>query len=257
MKSNDKYILRGKILITFSIIILILSVGFIVVPTMKLENNFDLDYEYINIKDMATTTGTQKINDSNIIKSLFKPVKDKGSIVETKLPPKENTLATLTTPKQIWYLPTEMGVVTQNPRYGHVALDITSPRGVYENIFPVANGVVSGMYHDSAGAKIITVAHKINGIDYTSQYVHLSSYAPGMYVGKEVTINDVLGKMGTTGRSTGVHLHLAVLDCKLFDANDPKCPSLNSFFHYANKRYSEGYIGLGTMMNVPGTWYSR
>lgn len=257
MKSNDKYLMRGKILITVSIIIFLISVGLIVAPTMETENGLILDYEYVNIKDMATTSVAQKLDDSTIIKKIFKPIEEKGLIVETALPLKENTIATLSVPKQIWYLPTEIGTISQYPRYGHVALDITSPRGVYENIFPVANGVVSGMYHDSAGAKIITVAHKINGIDYTSQYVHLSSYAPDMYVGREVTINDVLGKMGTTGRSTGVHLHLAVLDCRLFDSNDPKCPDLNSFFRYGKQRYSEGYYGLGTMMNVPWNWYSR
>lgn len=257
MKSNDSYILRGKILIAFSFILLITSVGFTVAPTMTTDNEFDFNYEYINIKDMATTSVAKKIDDSNIIKDLFKPVENKGTISESKLPIKQNTIQTLSVPKKIWHLPTEMGRVTQNPRYGHVALDITSPRGSYENIFPVANGVVSGIYHDAAGAKIVTVAHKINGIDYTSQYVHLSSFAPGLYVGKPVTINDVLGKMGTTGISTGVHLHLAVLDCKLFDPNDTKCPDLNSFFRYAQRRYSEGHIGLGSMMYVPGSWNSR
>jgi len=257
MKSKDSYILHGKILIMCSVIILLTSVGFTVAPTMKKSKEFDLNYEYVNTKDMATTAVAKKIDDSTILKDLFKPVETKGQITETKLPIKQNTIVTLAAPKRTWYLPTEMGRVTQNPRYGHVALDITSPRGSYENIFPVANGVISGIYHDRAGAKIVTVAHKINGVDYTSQYVHLSSYAPGIYVGKPVTINDTLGRMGTTGISTGVHLHIAVLDCKLFDPNDPKCPDLNSFFRYANKRYSEGHIGLGTMMNVPGSWNSR
>ena len=256
MRSTDMYILRGKIVISFAITLLIFSVGFKIAPTMS-TNNYEINYEYINIKDMATATVATKVNNSTIIQDLFKPVETKGIVTETKLPELKNTVATLEVPKRIWYLPTEVGTVTQNPHYGHVALDITSYRGTSENIFPVANGVISGIYTDSAGALIVTVAHNINGQNYTSQYVHLSSYAPGLYVGKPVTINDVLGKMGTTGRSTGVHLHLAVLDCKLFDSNDPYCSDLNGFFSYGRQILSQGYIGLGTMMNVPGSWNSR
>ena len=92
---------------------------------------------------------------------------------------------------------------------------------------------------------------------YTSQYVHLSRYADGLYVGKPVTINDALGQMGTTGNSTGVHLHLAVLDCALFDPNDNNCRDLGAWYRYDKIRFQQGYIGLGTMMNVPGEWYSR
>ena len=150
-----------------------------------------------------------------------------------------------------------MGTISQNPHYGHVALDITSPRGSNELIFPVANGTISSIYRDGAGALIVTVLHNVNGKKYTSQYVHLSSYANGLYVGKPVTINDCLGKMGSTGYSTGVHLHLAVVDCALFDPNDPNCSDLNGFFRYGRYRLGQGYIGLGTMMNVPGSWSSR
>ena len=203
MNTYETYIIRGKCIIVISIALLIVSVGLSMYPTLKNDGDYEISYEYVNIKDMATASVAQKIDDSNIIQKLFKPIETKGVIQETTLPVAQNTVKTLSVPKKIWYLPTEMGIVTQKPSYGHVAIDITSPRGTAENIFPVANGVISGIYTDWAGAKIVTVAHNINGQNYTSQYVHLSSYAYGLYVGKPVTVNDVLGKMGTTGISTG------------------------------------------------------
>ena len=150
-----------------------------------------------------------------------------------------------------------MGYVSQNPRYGHVALDIGSPRGSSEPIFPVANGVVSGKYYDPNGALVVTIYHNINGQDYTSQYAHLSRFADGLYVGKPVTVNDSIGLMGSTGYSTGVHLHVTLLDCHLFNPNDNRCSDLNSFFRYGNTRYNQGYFGLWAVMNVPGSWTSR
>lgn len=261
-----KLFLKPKKIVGFiSLILLIISVILQMNDLFKKNEKYEISYEYINIKDMATANVTNKKTSSNLLKTSFS---DQSAVTEVNLPSLENiqeinlpalnnTLATVEEPKQIWYLPTEMGIVTQNPRYGHVALDITSPRGSNENIHPVANGVISGIYTDSAGAKIVTVLHNINNQKYTSQYVHLSAYASNIYVGKPVTINDSLGLMGTTGRSTGVHLHLAVLDCALFDPNDYNCSNLNGFFRYANTRLSQGYIGLGSMLNVPGVWYSR
>lgn len=116
-----------------------------------------------------------------------------------------------------------------------MALDITSSRGIYETIYPVADGTVSSIYTDSAGALIATVHHVVDGINYTSQYVHLSSYAPGLYVGKFVTTNDPLGQMGSTGRSTGPHLHISVTDCAFNNSSDPYCSNLNGFLDIWDK----------------------
>lgn len=254
---SNLYIAKGKFVISVAISFLICAILLTVIPTFSQDGLNISNFEYINIKDMAATSITNKVNNNNVVNVLFKGVDYKGIAEEVNLPSANNTVATLALPKQVWYLPTQVGRVTQNPHYGHVALDITSPRGTAETIFPVANGTISSIYTDSAGAKIVTVYHNINGQDYTSQYVHMSSYAQGLYVGKPVTINDALGQMGATGIATGVHLHLAVLDCKLYDKSDPNCPTLGSFFVYANQRVNQGYSGLGNLMYVPGSWDSR
>lgn len=253
-----KFTIKEKIIITISLLILSVAVIIETKETFANISNYEIKYEYVNIKDMAQPKVATKVDNSTIIDSLFTGVNNNTlTLQEIGLPTLKNTEATNQAPKQTWYLPTQTGYITQNPHYGHVALDIGSYRGSSENIFPVANGKISSIYTDGAGAKIVTVLHNINDKKYTSQYVHLSSYANGLYVGKEVTINDSLGLMGTTGNSTGIHLHIAVLDCALFDPNDPNCKDLNGFFRYANTRISQGYTGLGTMMNVPGSWQSR
>ena len=240
--------------------ILILSIFFFIL-SLLLQNypsfgkeNYTLAYEYINIKDIARTSiyekkdsSDEKKESTSFIGVLFEKTKN------SKIPPKTVVEKVV----NAWHLPTEMGIVTQNPSYYHAAYDITSPRGTSEIIFPVANGTISGIYIDNAGGLTITILHNINGIKYTSQYVHMWRYADGLYVGKAVTINDALGWMGSTGYSTGTHLHLAIADCALFDPNDSKCPDLNSFSRYTKSLVANGHWGLGSYILVPVRWNSR
>lgn len=249
--------------------IIILLVSFILVYYNKslTPQTMQLEYELINTKDMAMVKVAEKkttTNNKDGSKSVFQIYKEmktgnyetESTLTPVSLPTKQNTVSTLTAPKRIWYLPTEMGTITSYPSASHFALDITSPRGTGEAIYPVANGVISSIYTDYAGAKIVMVNHNINGKVYTSQYVHLSRYAPNLYVGKPVTINDYLGFMGQTGIATGNHLHIALVDCSYLNGNS-SCPNLNSFFTYGKSRYYQGFKGLQSVMNVPTSWTSR
>lgn len=53
----------------------------------------------------------------------------------------------------------------------------------------------------------VVLLHKIDGVFYTSLYAHMVEGSLQVKVGQNVTAGTVLGKMGTTGMSTGVHLH--------------------------------------------------
>lgn len=91
-------------------------------------------------------------------------------------------------------------------RYGHYhkGLDIANNTGT--PISSTAAGVVIFVgWHGGYGRKII-VHH---GFGYTTVYAHLTK----MYVsvGDEVEKGEVIGTMGSTGRSTGPHLHYEVL----------------------------------------------
>jgi murein DD-endopeptidase MepM/ murein hydrolase activator NlpD len=252
-----KNINRSKFVIIISICLLLLAIEFRVYSYYN-SLSFNITYESFDIKNISSTTITQKMSVvSTSISSSFHRDSKKYSfqevVVEEETVPEEEVVVE----KPFWHLPTEIGIITQNPHYSHVALDITSPRGMGEVIYPVADGVISSIYTDVYGALIVTILHDFNGRKYTSQYVHLSRYQNGIYVGKPVSYLEPIGMMGTTGYSTGVHLHLAVIDCALFDANDPYCKNLNGFFSYANVRASQGYTGLGNLIYVPAQWNGR
>ena len=261
---------RGKIILTIAVSVLLISIGLHTVKAYE-SNDYNFDFEYVNTKDMAEVTVSNKevvtkntpltslliTNMSTSNEEVVEVSLDNLDVEEVKVEPVKSVEVAQEAPKRIWYLPTEMGKISQYPHYGHAAYDITSPRGTGELIFPVANGIISNIYRDPAGALVVTVRHSIEGKTYTSQYAHLSSFANNIYIGKPVTINDCLGTMGSTGYSTGVHLHFALVDCDLYNGNDPYCRDLNGFFRYANTRVSQGYYGLGVHMYVPDSWYSR
>ncbi len=263
--------LRNKALVMLALSLVLISIGIEINEPLNKEDY--LKNNYINTRNIAPIKISTKKNSKKSSNNIFSGPNDlrklspvniysnnkkiEETLEEVSLTVTNFTEPTKEPPRNIWYLPTESGIITQNPRIGHVALDITSPRGTREVIFPIANGIISGIYKDKAGAKIVTILHDVAGKKYTSQYVHLSSYSKDIYVGRPVTINDPLGNMGTTGKSTGVHLHLALIDCALFDPNDHNCHSLSSFYKYANTRLKQGYIGLGAMIYVPGEWSSR
>ena len=237
---------KNKIILLLCTILIIISVSLRVENDLQKKEIVNIEYENININNISVTKVAFKKN--NNVEQEENEYINLSDIEVGPIFPEE--------PAPRWYLPTNRGYITQYPNYSHVAFDITSPNGVYETIYPIADGTVSGMYHDSAGALIVTVLHKMNGKYYTSQYVHLSSYS-NIYVGKKVTIDDSLGQMGTTGISTGVHLHIAVLDCALFSSEDSNCYDLGSFYRYGRIRFSQGFNGLGSLMNIPYSWTSR
>ncbi|NBU99893.1 MAG: M23 family metallopeptidase [Burkholderiaceae bacterium] len=53
----------------------------------------------------------------------------------------------------------------------------------------------------------VVIQHKIDGEFYTSLYAHLVPGSIQVKPGQKVKAGTVLGKMGTSGMSTGVHLH--------------------------------------------------
>ncbi|KGX93698.1 peptidase M23 [Pontibacillus halophilus JSM 076056 = DSM 19796] len=104
--------------------------------------------------------------------------------------------------------PTRGGVLTseQGERWGsyHKGIDVA---GVTDrSILAVDNGTVTSTGFDSSGYGNKVVINHNNG--YKTIYAHLSSIS--VDVGDTVTAGSTIGQMGTTGRSTGVHLHFEV-----------------------------------------------
>ena len=255
---QEENLKRSRLIITLSISLLFISVYLVITKEQLNKNTINnFVFETFNIKNISTAkiaykNGVNSKNDTN--DKLLKENNTQGQFINYNKEENASSAQQLNNTTIKWQLPTKTGTISQYPNYYHVALDITSKNGIYETIYPVAPGIITGIYTDSAGAKVITLKHYLNGTSYTSQYVHLSSYANGLYIGKHLNTTDALGQMGSTGIATGVHLHVTVIDCVLFDQSDPYCSDLNNFFKYLKVRYNQGFKGLTDLINVPNNW---
>lgn len=88
----------------------------------------------------------------------------------------------------------------------HYGIDIANASGT--PVVAAADGIVSYAAPLSTYGNAVIVTHSIGGQIYTSLYAHLSSY--NVSVGTKVTKGMQIAKIGTTGRSTGPHLHFEI-----------------------------------------------
>ena len=87
----------------------------------------------------------------------------------------------------------------------HTGIDYAAPKGT--PVMTIGDGVVTSVKYEGAGGKTIRIRH--NSI-YSTAYLHLSGYAKGLKVGQRVRQGEVIGYVGSTGRSTGPHLDFRV-----------------------------------------------
>jgi len=86
----------------------------------------------------------------------------------------------------------------------HTGIDMASSIG--ELVFPVMKGKVIKVEFSKFGyGNNVIISH---GVEYVTLYGHLS--AIDVKEGQEVTTETIIGKVGSTGRSTGPHLHLEI-----------------------------------------------
>ncbi len=89
----------------------------------------------------------------------------------------------------------------------HRGVDYAAPRGT--PIRSTADGIVSRVVrNDRAAGNYLAINHS-NG--YVTRYMHLSGFASGITKGTRVTRGSTIGYVGSTGLSTGPHLHYEVI----------------------------------------------
>ena len=82
----------------------------------------------------------------------------------------------------------------------HTGLDLQAESG--EPVRATANGTVTAAGWSGGYGKVVDIDH---GHGFSTRYGHLSAIS--VQVGQSVKSGQIVGKVGSTGRSTGPHLH--------------------------------------------------
>ncbi|PQA89441.1 peptidoglycan DD-metalloendopeptidase family protein [Hyphococcus luteus] len=90
-------------------------------------------------------------------------------------------------------------------RRAHKGVDFAAPRGT--PIKAAGDGVIERANRYGSFGNYVRIRHA-NG--YQTAYAHLKGFARGIRAGKRVRQGDIIAYVGTTGRSTGPHLHYEV-----------------------------------------------
>jgi len=88
----------------------------------------------------------------------------------------------------------------------HKGTDFAAPTGT--PIFAAGDGVIEMRGRNRGYGNYIRIRHNA---EYATAYAHMSRFAKQLKVGSKVRQGEVIGYVGTTGLSTGPHLHYEVL----------------------------------------------
>ena len=122
----------------------------------------------------------------------------------------------------------------------HTGVDFAAQRGT--PVRAVGDGVITEAGWNGGYGKAIDLKHDST---YMSRYAHLDSFAEGIQPGTSVTKGQIIGYVGSTGRSTGPHLHFELYKDNQyidplgvnFPAEDRIEPSLQKVFDSQLKTY--------------------
>ena len=96
----------------------------------------------------------------------------------------------------------------------HQGTDFGAPTGT--PIYASYKGTVQFVGNAGATGNFVSLLHA-NGVE--TGYAHMSRFAPGIKIGDKVATKQLIGYVGSTGRSTGPHLHFsAKKNGQFFDA---------------------------------------
>jgi murein DD-endopeptidase MepM/ murein hydrolase activator NlpD len=116
----------------------------------------------------------------------------------------------------------------------HHGLDYVAPIGT--PIASIGDGRVVFKGWKGGYGNLVEIRHNNN---FRSRYGHLSRFAKNIYVGKRVKSGDLIGYLGSTGLSTGPHLHFELhkggVPVNPLRVNIPRAPSVK-------KKYMDLFI---------------
>ncbi len=103
----------------------------------------------------------------------------------------------------------------------HLGTDFAAPAGT--PIMASGSGTITRAKWCGGGGNCIKIKHNST---YETVYAHMKNFAKGMKVGKKVKQGQIIGYVGSTGMSTGPHLHYEVIvNGKKVNSQTLKLPS--------------------------------
>jgi murein DD-endopeptidase MepM/ murein hydrolase activator NlpD len=101
---------------------------------------------------------------------------------------------------------THLTGISQQFRAGHPGIDMTGP--MRSPVVAMAHGTVQEVAHERFGyGNNVVLSHEYN---LTTRYAHLDTIA--VKPGQEIQAGQVVGMLGSTGWSTGPHVHFEVYE---------------------------------------------
>lgn len=156
--------------------------------------------------------------------------------------------------------PMDYGYVVRGLSSSHIGYDLGSSNKSIP-IYPIATGQLYFAGYDSAGAYIVILRHNVNGRYIYATYAHMRSFSSAIspYVnsrrgtnesisnGPIISVDTPLGNMGSTGNSSGSHLHLETSTCSWH--KEGGCLSYSS--------YVSRIVNPNQYVSFPSSWNNR
>jgi murein DD-endopeptidase MepM/ murein hydrolase activator NlpD len=90
-------------------------------------------------------------------------------------------------------------------RRPHHGVDYAAPKGT--PVHTIGSGTVQKASYSGGAGRLVNIKHN-NG--YSTSYMHLAGFGPGIRPGAKVSQGQVIGYVGSSGLSTGAHLDFRV-----------------------------------------------
>ena len=125
----------------------------------------------------------------------------------------------------------------------HHGLDYVAPIGT--PVASIGEGKVVFKGWKGGYGNLVEIRHKNN---FRSRYGHLSRFAKGIHVGKRVKSGELIGYLGSTGLSTGPHLHFELhkngIPVNPLKVNIPRAPSVKEKYMAAFKNHCDSLLHM-------------
>ena len=180
---------------------------------IKKNTRVSISYQTINIEDkndfLFGDIEYAKISIKNINLEYFKFLTDDGFIDYFNKEGKNVKKSILKTPLDGARLSSNFGM-RKHPISGfnkmHKGIDFAATKGT--PIYAGGNGVIELAGINGGYGKYIRIRHNN---EYKTAYAHLSGFKKGISKGVRVSQGEIIGYVGSTGKSTGPHLHYEII----------------------------------------------